>query len=411
MLVLALLVFAIAATAATAARGNAARQVSVQSAPELVAAENLYGSLADADATASTIFLRAGQEAPALRQRYLDDVKKAGGYLAAVARSSEGAADARKAVATISEQLPAYTGLVETARANNRQGFPVGGAYLSQASALMRDKILPAATQLYRDAALRLDDNYRSGSSTATLVIVAVAGVAMLALLLAVQIFVRRRSNRILNLGLVGATVVVLGLLAWTLVCFAAGHDALNRAQQRGSDSVEVLSSARILTLRAQSNENLALIERGTSDTFVSQFDHVMRQLGGKDGTGGLLGYAAGVADRIGDGSEIRTLSRDFTDLQKIHSEVRTEDAQGRYNDAVGSSVGTSGVQGPELTAVQRLGNGMQTQIMRAQDRLQSAAHDAQHGFGVLVIAIPVFAVIAGLLVLLGIERRIAEYR
>ena len=40
-----------------------------------------------------------------------------------------------------------------------------------------------------------------------------------------------------------------------------------------------------------------------------------------------------------------------------------------------------------------------------------SAAADARFGFGVLVIAIPLFAILAGLLVLLGLERRIGEYR
>ncbi len=53
----------------------------------------------------------------------------------------------------------------------------------------------------------------------------------------------------------------------------------------------------------------------------------------------------------------------------------------------------------------------MQDDIARSQARLASAAADARVGFGVLVIAIPLFAILAGLLVLLGLERRIGEYR
>src|SRR5262249_44908464 len=319
LLVIGLLVFAAVTTAATEARSRAAADVATRSAPELVTAENLYGNLADADATASTIFLRARQEPRQLRQRYLADVAAAGRQLADFSRSAESPV-ARRAVRTISEQLPAYTGLVESARANNAQGFPVGAAYLRKASTTMRNEILPAATELYRDAARQLRDNYEAGTSTLTLVLVLVAGVGMLALLVVVQIFVRRRSNRILNVGLVAATVLVVGLLGWTLIRFAGAHDALNRAQERGSDSVEVLSSARILTLRAQNNENLALIERGTGDVYVTEFNRLMTSLGGKHGTTGLLGYAAEVADRTGDGRRVRALGPQLTAVRGLHA-------------------------------------------------------------------------------------------
>ena len=421
LLVIGLLAFAAVTTAATEARSRAAGAVATRSAPELVTAENLYGNLADADATASTIFLRAGQEPRQLRRRYLAAVAAAGRQLADVSGSAESSPVARRAVRTISERLPEYTGLVESARANNAQGFPVGAAYLRKASATMHNEILPAATDLYRDAARQLRDNYEAGTSTLTLTLVLVAGLGMLALLVVVQIFVRRRSNRLLNLGLVAATVLVIGLLGWTLIRFAGAHDALNRAQERGSDSVEVLSSARILTLRAQNNENLALIERGTGDVYVAEFERLMNQLGGTDGKSGLLGYAATIADRTGDGSRIRALAPQFTALRDLHSQVRAKDDGGAYTQAVALSVGTSndtmaasfGEAGPgqELTAVDKLEHALQDDIARSQVRLASAAQDARSGYGVLEVAIPVFAVIAGLLVLLGLERRIGEYR
>ena len=47
------------------------------------------------------------------------------------------------------QQLAAYTGLVEAARANNVQGFPIGSAYLREASSLMQTKLLPEAKKIY----------------------------------------------------------------------------------------------------------------------------------------------------------------------------------------------------------------------------------------------------------------------
>jgi hypothetical protein len=421
LLVIGLLVFAAVTTAATEVRSRAAGAVATTSAPELATAENLYGNLADADTTASTIFLRAGQEPRQLRRRYLADVAAAGRQLADISRSADSSSAARRAMRTISARLPEYAGLVESARANNAQGFPVGSAYLREASATMHNEILPAATDLYRDTARQLRDNYEAGTSTLTLVLVLVAGVGILALLVVVQIFVRRRSNRLLNVGLVGATVLVVGIFGWTLIRFAGAHDALNRAQERGSDSVEVLSSARILTLRAQNNENLALIERGTGDVYVAEFERLVDQLGGTDAKAGLLGYAATIADRTGDGARIRALAPEVTALRDLHAQVRAKDTSGDYTQAVALSVGTSnptlaaafGPAGPgqELAAVDELQHSLQDDIAGAQVRLASAAQDARAGFGVLEVAIPLFAVLAGLLVLLGLERRIGEYR
>ena len=54
--------------------------------------------------------------------------------LAATARGEGEAAD----LAAVADSVQRYAGLVESARANNRQGFPVGAAYLDQASAALQ---------------------------------------------------------------------------------------------------------------------------------------------------------------------------------------------------------------------------------------------------------------------------------
>ena len=58
-------------------RHAATDDLSVQTVPALVAAERLYGSLADADATASRTFLEAGLEPKDLRRRYHRDLERA----------------------------------------------------------------------------------------------------------------------------------------------------------------------------------------------------------------------------------------------------------------------------------------------------------------------------------------------
>src|SRR5262245_60559601 len=81
-LVVGLVVLAVVAATAVGARHRATDDLSVQTVPALVAAEQLYGKLADADATASRTFLLAGLEPAELRQRYHRDLRAAGRHLA-----------------------------------------------------------------------------------------------------------------------------------------------------------------------------------------------------------------------------------------------------------------------------------------------------------------------------------------
>jgi polar amino acid transport system substrate-binding protein len=68
-----------------------------------------------------------------------------------------------------SDRLAVCTGMIATARASNRAGRPIGVAYLSAASALMQQDILPSAEQLCRSQADAVGSSERlSGKSRAT---------------------------------------------------------------------------------------------------------------------------------------------------------------------------------------------------------------------------------------------------
>jgi hypothetical protein len=404
-LLLGLLVVGVIAATAANARGDAARAVGLESVPELVAAQNLYVALSDADATASKIFLSPGNENPQDRQRYLDDLDHAGQYLSAVSRDVGSSAEAQRAVRIIAEQLPVYAGRIDTARANIRQGFVVGAAYQRAGSNLMRDEILPEATTLYERAARQLDDTYHSGTSTSEIVFVVVSGAVLLLVLIGVQLFVTRHYRRIVNVGLLGASVLVLIVLVWTVARFSSEQDALVRAQRNGSDQMQVLSSARILTLRAQSDDQLALVERGTGDTYRQDFDTFSQRLGGNDGTGGLLGEATAMAARTGSTERIQALTKQFVTFLSLHKAVLAADKGGNYDQAVLLAVGD------ETVAERALDGGLGREIAASRQQLDAAATDARRGFDLLAIAIPVLAILAGVLVLIGLQRRITEYR
>ncbi len=75
--------------------------------------------------------LAGAQEPEAVQERYRKDIEEAARLLVKASGSTGSAGASSREIATLNKLLPVYTGLIERARANNRQGLPLGGAYLA----------------------------------------------------------------------------------------------------------------------------------------------------------------------------------------------------------------------------------------------------------------------------------------
>ena len=400
--------FGVVAEVSEQAREQAAASARTDTEPLLAQAVTLYASLSDANATATTTFLVGGLEPPTRRARYLRDIGTATSSLATLTREVGSATDARDAVATITEQLPIYTGLVEAARANNRQALPVGAAYLRQASDLLTTTILPAAGRLYTIEAKRLRDDYSTGTSVAWLVAFIAAMILLLALLVRAQLYLARISHRLLNVPMVAATVLLLALTVWGVIAMIGEQNALATAQRNGSDQVEVLSAARILVSRAQSDESLTLIARGGDTTDPADFAAVVGALGPPGGNLGLVGEVNSLARQTGTTPAAEQFDRALTAYVAQHARIVTLDQQGLTAAAnnVASGVGSSGPAPVDLVSASLV-----AQAGAAQARFEHSAADATSALSGLSLAIPVLFVLAAGLTLLGLRQRMSEYR
>jgi hypothetical protein len=386
-------------------RADAVEAVADDATPMLVGAEELYVALADADAAASSAFLRA-LEPPDLRAKYRTRIAEANAWLTKIAAEPDLSPESRAAVTRIAETLPAYTGEIEAARANDRWGYPVGAAHLRGASNAMVDTILPAATSVYDDAARQLYDAYGDGTSRAHPQALVAVGASVLALLLATQVLVTWRSRRLLNVGLLGATLLVAALGTWTLVRIDGQGSALVRSQREGSDQLIVLSRARILALRSLSDDNLRLIERGTDTSDLEEdFAAVTTMVGGTDGSGGLLGTAAGLAARTGSTTQIERIRQQWTEYMAVHARVRELDDAGEYRDAVELAVSD------QAAAQLAVDQGLDSEITLAEARLRTSAADASRHLRWLAATVAVTVLVAALLVVTGLWVRFKEYR
>jgi len=268
---------------AAALNGRIAEQKAVldHSEPFAYAAQNLYAALSAADAAAATAFLSGGTQTPLMRARYQQALAAAASALAD-ATAGVPDADTRKALAEVSAQLATYTGLVEAARANNVQGFPIGSAYLREASSLMQTKLLPGAEKVYTADLARVDKAERRVGSLPTVGLV-LLGFALLTIGVGSAVMYVR-TNRQFNLGLVAAAVVAVLVIAWILVAVRLAADDIERGRIEGTVRFGHLAEARILAQQGRTDETLQLITRGDitaiEKSFYGHIDDLLAELG-----------------------------------------------------------------------------------------------------------------------------------
>ncbi|MCM6773096.1 hypothetical protein NDR87_04405 [Nocardia sp. CDC159] len=241
----------------------------MRSEPLADAAQRLYVALSSADAAAATAFLSGGIESREVRGRYEQALADAAQALAV---ATAGASDARtrEIVARVAADLPVYTGLVETARANHRQGFPVGAAYLREASGVMQNSLLPNASELtaQRLAAVRADQRAVTGPPWVALALSAIVlGGAM-----AASRVLSRRTNRRFNLGLVVAGGAAALAVLWIVVAAVIARGAIDTGTRGPTARGENLAQARILAQQARTDETLQLITNGDITDIENDF-------------------------------------------------------------------------------------------------------------------------------------------
>src|SRR5699024_7134131 len=182
-------------------------------------------------------------------------------------------------------------GLVEQARTNHQAAADsdsaadaaAGEADLREASELMRSQLLPAAQRLYRINTAQLADEQQAA---ATFPWVAVTLVAVLLLVLVVaQVYLRRRTKRVFNIGLVVGSSAVVVLLLWVGTAISVQSVFVDRGSETTAQEA-VLVHSRITALRARSDEMFMLLADGDTGRYQEEFGDMSERLVGENGAG-----------------------------------------------------------------------------------------------------------------------------
>lgn len=289
---------------------TASLQRAEASTAQLIRVQEIQTNLLRADANATNAFLVGGLE-PADQRAAYDDAIIATSRLIAEAADAE--SGDREALSALNAQLVDYTENIELARANNRQGFPVGAQYLRNASGGLRADAMPLLDNLVEANADRAASqmNARIGW------LFALVGLAALALFVWVQLRLARRFHRRFNVGLAVASVI--GILALILGSVTLGWAAATVGGIRNGSFADVrdAASARIEGNNAKSNESLTLIARGSGSAFEKAWQV----------------SATVVEDRL---SRLgRGIDAVWTPYTAVHTQIRTLDDGGQWDKAV----------------------------------------------------------------------------
>ncbi len=366
--------------------------------PLAFAAGQLYTTLSVADAAAATAFI-SGSEPQAVRQRYEQAITDAA---VAVTRASSGLTDPElvELLGRTNARLAVYTGLIETARTNNRMGNPVGSSYLSEASALMQQTILPDAQRLYV-ATSGLVDAETSASTKIPAPVIIIVAVTLLFGAFAHR-WLARHTKRRVNIGLVVGGLAIAVMIVWVGTALAVSTAGSRAAKSTAAESLRTVTNLAITAQQARADETLSLIRRGDEDVRKRSYyqrvdlmrDELRDYLARKD-----------TIDTSGLAQADQLLEKWRQADERINEYIKT----GNYQAATQVALGTG--EDDSTPAFDKLNEALSQGIQESRTQLRNDISSARRVLSGTTVGGAMLSVGAALAVALGLWPRMSEYR
>ncbi|MEJ6537563.1 MAG: protein kinase G-activating protein GlnX [Mycobacterium sp.] len=366
--------------------------------PMSFAAGQLYTTLSVADAAAATALI-SGAEPQAVRQRYEQAITDAA---VAVTRASSGLTDPAlvELLGRTNARLAVYTGLIETARTNNRVGNPVGSSYLSEASALMQQTILPDAQRLYEATSARVDAETTASATIPAPVIIVVAITLLFGAF--AHRWLARHTKRRVNVGLVIGGLAIAIMIIWVGTALAISTAGSRAAKNTAAESLRAVTSLAITAQQARADETLALIRRGDEDVRKRSYYQRVDQM--RDELRDYLGRSDAL-DKSGLAQADQLLQKWRQADERIDDYIRV----GNYQAATQVALGTG--EDDSTPAFDRLNDALNQGIQQSRTQLRSDISSARRVLSGTTVGGALLSVGAALAVALGLWPRLSEYR
>lgn len=396
--------------------------IGYDSAPSVVAAENIRGTLSDAHTDLVKVFVSG--EGP--NGKHISDTRAAinlaNDYLVTASQNITYGDAERRPILRALDNLSLYETLIGAAEADGGNVYDIRAA-----DDLVREHIIPAVDDLALANLTHLNLAYQSGQDSARgwLAVFCAAVVLLLVVLLYVQRYLLSTFRRYLNPLLVGGTVVMIVCALGFWLSSAGLLSDIRRAKEDAFDSVLALSQAKALAYNAHSEENIYLLVRDKDEKAepegvfwksanqlmpqsIVSIDQLPPSLTPPKGNGLLTDELANITFP-GEEAAARNTVAAWLDYLHADRQIRDLESHGDHKGAVDLSMGTHPRDSEGAFA--RFVAALDQTTAINQSQFDSAIARASGKARLLwIFLIPVLlAPIVGSV--LGIEKRLAEFR
>ncbi|MBG6092000.1 hypothetical protein [Actinomadura viridis] len=442
-------------TVLTLAIGNArdgVQTIGHDAGPQVVATGNLFFALSDMDAQVSDVLLIGRDHDLGIGhdeslRLYDERRREAGQALVQAAQLAGQDAERQRTVREVMAALGRYERLVGEALVLDRMaahpaGEPPGPVVDAhrQATDLMRMELLPLAYNLTLDSGATVRQEYedKQRAVQSGQVQVGLAGVVLLAVLVAVQVSLARGFRRTINPALALATVLTLALAVAGIAQLSAQSGHLRTAKEDGFDSMLTLSRARAISHSAFADESRYLLDPRRADTYEqTYFDKALSVLyidagdrplnletyyalldrkvrsyvPGRDRVD-FLGFYADQARKARTAAENRTLARTLAAYGAvIDNDRRMRELAARGDRAGAIELRMGRGNGGAISAFEDYDRALVQQAAVHRGVFDGAIAAADGGLRGWTVLPPAAALVIAGLVLAGLRPRLAEFR
>jgi hypothetical protein len=233
------------------------------------------------------------------------------------------------------------------------------------------------------------------------------AGLAAGYLLLRAARWLRGRTNRVLNAGLIAAGALLVVSVAWLAAAYLGARGDLLDARARGSATVEAVAQVGIAAQEAHADESLTLIDNTGYDAY--QADYVTQEQALGPGPGKLLTAASTAAGGTPAAPAAEAAVTEAEAWFAAHARLRSADDNGKHPAAVASALGAQ--PGDAGAAFTRLSRDLSAAVDRDQSVFNSTARSASSAYTGLEAVTIAAALLMAAACAWGLSRRLAEYR
>ena len=409
---------------------QAIKTVGKDAAPSVLTAQQLQDSFADIDASlANELLLKPGDD----RQVLLDfkkNQKKIADRLVAAAKNIT-YPEEEQIIQALQFNISDYFLKLQEARDAHKRGDAVSTLSIYQSAANLMDRdIIPQAEKLSQVNSQALEKTYAEQSVTngGIGLLIILIGLAQIAALIWIQLFLYQRMRRILNLPLLGATAIAVIFLGYTSVAFVGATNNLKVAKVDAFDSLNALRKMRSLSYRANADESRYLLDRSNSARHEQSFndkvnkiltipdqkisiENIIANVNQEISTPGLTGlFSTGLNNItfVGEKAAAIDTLKAWNDYLKIDKQIRQLATSGKINEAIALCVGTK--QGESNWAFERYKD-LHTNLMEVNkkefDKNIELGNDRVANFEIIAaVALSSIAI----LTLVGVRPRLLEY-